>query len=331
VDAWLKGSGTIPWHFRDEKTHAPLDWNEYPNATMYSPNGADPYIKNPPSPITLDTAHEGSFAYVPFVLTGNPYALEEMQFYCTYNVVMLPPSARNKFNLGNAVRAVAWTLRALAHCATVTPLDVPSWLKPRSFFKDYLDAERDWFMTYVNNPAAPHSGLHLLGGSNGSASAGTGFPANTWTSIWMEDFLTAVIGWIVCMGHEDWRPILEWKAQDVIARTNGTSGWIRACPTMYQLSLNDPNKPMLNNWGDVWVQNVKVQPEKCQYINKDVLSLNAYYTYSSYALGALAMCARAGISAAQEPYDWLLSELQKGDIAARNIKRKWAVASPDHV
>jgi hypothetical protein len=328
VDAWLKGSGTITWHFRDERTNAPLDFYQYPNATMYSPSGANPYIKNPSSPITLDMAHEGSFAYVPYVLTGDPYALEEMQFYVVYNTISSPPSARANFNLGNGVRAVAWCLRALGQAATVTPIAVPCWLKPRSFFTQRLEEQRQWFMTkFVTSTNAPHSNLNLLGTTQGSVANGA-FAANTWLNIWQEDFLTTVIGWLVCMGHEDWRPILEWKARDVMARTNGTSGWIRAVPTVYQLVLNEPNKPCVATWADAWALNLDVQPDALKYTNPNTLSSAINVTYPSYALGALAMCARAGVDGALECYEWLLRELQATTTSSKYIQRKWAMTVP---
>jgi len=330
VQAWLEGAGTIPLHFRDDRTHAPLDWVQYPNATMYNPNGADPFISNPPGGlVTLDVAHEGSFAFLPFLLTGDPYALEAMQFTVVYNVVMATPGARAKYNVGNGVRACAWTLRALAQAAEMTPDTVPSWLLPRGIFKSRMDDERDWFMSsYVNSAVEPAVNLSLVGDSAGSI-ASPPLPAGTWMAVWQEDFLTTVVGWIVGMGHEDWRPILEWKCCDVMARTNGTSGWTRAVPTLYAMALRSASDaPYASNWAVCWDLNVSIQPDVCVYDDPDAIPDTLNLTYPSYALGALALAARAGVPQAQACYDWLLSELQRCTNASRYPRRKWAMASP---
>jgi hypothetical protein len=329
--AQLEASGSIPLHFRDENTNAPLDWGEYPNATMYTPNGADPYIHNPSGGVvTLDAAHMGSFAYVPFMLTGDPYALEWIQFTAVYNVVCLSPGARANFSLGNAVRAVAWALRSLVHAATVIPDTVPNWFLPRSIFKSRLDDQKKWFMDkYVNGTTKPCSDLWILQTPENSPGSATSVPpAGTYVSIWMEDFLTTILGWTVALGHSDWLPILEWKAKDAMARTNGTSGWIRAVPTMYQCTTREgPTGPSVTSWRDAWTLNVKMNPTVCVYQNANTFATGANITYASYMLGALAESASGGIIGAQECYNWLLDQLQRSTTPSRYIRRRWAIAS----
>jgi len=329
VMAQLEASGTLTWHFRDDRTNAPLDWTQYPNATMYSPSGADPYISNPTSPVVLDVAHEPSLAFLPFLLTGDPYALESMQFACVYNVVMLSPGARANFNLGNAVRAVAWTLRALAQAAEATPDTVPSWLLPRTIFQSRMDDERDWFMSrFVGSDQPPFCNLSLVSDGIG-APADPPLPADTWMAPWQEDFLTTTLGWIVGMGHEDWRPVLEWKALDLMARTNGTSGWVRAVPSPYEVAIrSERGAEVVPHWASCWDLNASMQPDACVHDDPDTLPAATNLTYPSYALGALALAARAGVPQAQACYDWLLQQMQRNTDGNSYCRRKWAMASP---
>ena len=331
VMAQLEASGTLTWHFRDDRTNAPLDWVQYPNATMYSPSGADPYIQNPTSPVVLDVAHEPSLAFLPFLLTGDPYALESMQFACVYNVVMLSPGARANFNLGNAVRAVAWTLRALIQAATTTPVSVPSWLLSSAVFDQRLGDEFEWFMSrFVGSDKPPFCNLSLV--SDGiNSPADPPLPADTWVAPWQEDFLTATLGWIVGMGGlaEDWRPVLEWKALDLMARTNGTSGWVRAVPSPYEVAIrSERGAEVVPHWAAAWDLNEGMQPDACVHDDPDTLPVGTNLTYPSYALGALALAARAGVPQAQACYDWLLSEMQRNTNASCYCRRKWAMASP---
>jgi hypothetical protein len=329
VMAQLQASGTLPWHFRDETTCAPLDWTQYPNATMYGTTGGDPQIENPTSPITLDPAHEPALAYLPFLLTGDPYALEEMQFAAVYDVVCLSPGARQNFSLGNAVRAVAWTLRGLARAATVTPDTAPSWLLPRSLFKSRLDDQRQWFMDrYVSSDAPPFCNLNLMSDAKGAPVAPP-IPADSYVSVWMEDYLTSVLAHVVQLGHEDWRPILEWKSLDVMSRTNGTSGWVRAVPTLYTLVVKaSSDAPYADHWGVAWDLNEHFQPEAVDCNDPDVMPERVDLTYPSYALGALALASQAGVPQAKACYDWLLQQMQRNTDGNSYCRRKWAMAWP---
>ena len=237
--AQLEGSGTLPWHFRDEYTNAPMDIFSYPNASLYSAQVGKPYIKPATGTgISLDAAHEPALAFLPYLLTGDSYALEELQYAVTYNVICLPPPARASYDLSNAPRAHAWSLRTLAQAAVVTPTNVPSWLKSQSYFQTLLNGNRDWLLTsYVNNtsniPAAIFHGLDMSFGSQNDGN----ILANTYSTPWQQEFEAFVLGWVVQMGNADWAPIHQWKIKSTIARTNGTSGWVRARPTPYDLAI----------------------------------------------------------------------------------------------
>ena len=292
---------------------------------MYGSTG-DPLIKNPTSPITLDVSHEPSLAYLPFLLTGDPYALEEMQLYTTYNVIAQPPSARQNFNLGNAVRAVAWSLRALAQNATVTPDAVPTWLMPRSYFKTMLDQERDWFMTrWVNSTTPPASNLNLVSDGKGAPTAPP-IPAECYVSIWMEDYLTAVLAFVVQCGHEEWRPVMEWKSRDVLSRTGDSCGWVRAVPTMYTMVIKQTTAgPVAVDWRAAWQFNEQIQPSVVKYTDADTIPAAINLTYPSYILGATAMLVHAGMPNAGDNYAWLLGQIQANTTTGNYIRRKWAI------
>jgi hypothetical protein len=324
--AQLEASGTLPWHFRDERTGAPLDVNVYPKATMYDPKGAVPFITRTNSGIVLDAAHEPSLAYLPFMLTGDPYALEEIQFAVTFNVVTQPFAHRGSWNLGGAVRAHAWALRTLAHAATVTPDAVPAWLKPRAYFKAMLNANRDWMLTrFVNNPRPPFTTLNVMSDGNGSRQADL-IPADCVIAPWQEDLEAAVLGWIVLQGHQDWMPILIWKMKCTIARTNGTSGWHRSSPVPYQIALRaSKDSRYADDWSACWALNMSLQVVKDNDPNQLLAGTNL--TYPSYTLGALAIASAVGMAGARPCYDWLRSEITTRMSRSNYIGRKWSIAA----
>jgi hypothetical protein len=253
-----EASGTLPWHYRNEDGGGIFDFKAHPNATVYYPAT----IPTCSSPVQPDAAHEPPLAYVPFLLTGDPYYLEEMQFAATFNVLCAVPSQRGNYCIGFALRAHAWALRVLAQCARVTPEDVPSWLQPRDYWLEWLDQERDWMLSRYVNPTGPpftevpYKDFHFMVDAQGSP-ATTTLPGNTYNSPWMEDYEAAVLGHVVQMGHADWQPILEWKLANTVARTNGTSGWMRARTTPYTMPLRETeDAPYAADWPAVWDLNV---------------------------------------------------------------------------
>jgi len=139
--AQAEAGGTVPWNFRDEQTGAPLDTIRYAKASVYGPEVGAPFIARAKSDITVDSAHQPALAYLPFLLTGDPYHLETLQFQVTFNIIEVPPTFRYRIS---QVRAHAWSLRSLAQAANVTPEQTPRWLLPRSHFRELLNRQRDW-------------------------------------------------------------------------------------------------------------------------------------------------------------------------------------------
>ncbi len=145
--AQAEAAGTIPWHLRDERTGAPLDTIRYDKATIYSPEAGKPFIARTKTGVTVDPAHQPAIAYVPFLLTGDPYHLETMQFQSTYNIVTWPANARYRTH---QVRGHAWSLRTLGQLARVTPDATPRWMLRRGYFQELLNKQRDWMtQTFV--------------------------------------------------------------------------------------------------------------------------------------------------------------------------------------
>jgi hypothetical protein len=235
--AQAEASGTIPWHFRDLRSGGPLDVFAYPRASTYAANVAAPFIPTTHCsieevPISADSGHQPALNYLPFLLTGDPYYLEELQFQVTANIVNLPPPYR----FAQKGRYLAWTLRTAGQAARITPASVPAWLKPRSYFQQILEAYRAWVMSCADDTADPvHAVLRSI--SSGGSQSGPGSPAGSYFSPWQDSFLSFVIGWLVWMGHSQWRDALTWAIGSDIQRTNGSSGWPRSHPTPYVVNF----------------------------------------------------------------------------------------------
>jgi hypothetical protein len=325
--AQAEASGTWQWHYRDEEGGGLFDFKTHPQATVYWPAN----IPTTGSPLTLDVAHEPALAFVPYMLTNDPYYLEELQFAATYNVLCSNAGARGNFNIGHAVRAHAWSLRVLVQCATITPETVPVWLKPRSYWKDWFDQERGWMLNRYVNPTAepfissPYANFHFMSGADGTPASNT-IPANTANRVFMEDMEGTVLAYVVMLGHEDWRPILEWKMYNTISRTNGTSGWVRAKPAPYDLVLRLSDKsPYAATWAECWDFNLQLQPTIGVYPDEDTIPPEDGMTYSSYCMSSLAIAAQLEIVGAEDCYTWLSGQIRNNSKSGHYIDRKWTM------
>lgn len=317
--AQAESAGTVPWHMRDENTGAPINLTgANANASWYYNQGA-PHIKTIDSPVTIDSAHMPSLAYVPYILTGDPYYLEELQFQSNWDWGSLPPSYRPTIA---QARQFAWSLRNLAQCARMTPASVPSWLLPASYWQNRLETTRQFFeASYVNGMSPERSLFRCCTPIESSKDSGPTEPAGTWVDPWEDEFVACVIGWTISMGFTRWQNAFNWKIGSTIARTNGTSGWVRANATPYRMILRySASSPFARSWQEAFEITKAVQ--RLTVVNPDTWNPSDM-TYLTYTRGALVYAQRYGTPGAAACLAWAT-----GQIAARGwtTDYKWRLA-----
>jgi len=311
--------------------------------------------------IQCDTAHHPNLSYLPFLLTGDPYYLEGLHTIVNFNILSQPWNGR-MFDIYFAIRAHAWALRCAAEAALVTPETTPDWMLPKSYFVRHLEDNRDWMLaTYLGQTTrkvlpqiAPEAlcalGLDWLIGVDAHAAEGAAVawqrfatteqsfgdndegpaaPQGTYSQTYMSEFEAFVICWVVQMGFEDWRPIAEWKIRNTIARTDGTSGWIRAVSTPYRQILRPAkDQPWCADWAASWA--LTQQRYGLTYADPDVLAISGNdISYPTYSEGALAIAKAIGITAAEPSHTWIHDQVNTliAASAGRFRARKWCIAA----
>jgi hypothetical protein len=283
MNAQAEAAGTIPWHMRDENTGAPISFQQYPKASWYQDQkqGA-PFIPAIKNPVNIDSAHQPALAYLPYLLTGDPYFLEELQFQATWNY--------GSFSLGyrptlSQTRQFAWTVRTLGQCARITPAQVPSWLLAQPYWAALLAIHRQYFETnFVNNPS-PIQSIFRATDNLAARPADGRYPAGTWCEPWQSDFLASVFGWLVTMGLTEWRTSFDWIIGGTLARTSSTSGWVRANATPYQMMLRaDAKAPLAQSWAEAWLLNSSLGGLTYTTPDTWVVPDMTYLTYTRAAL-----------------------------------------------
>lgn len=302
-----EAGGTMPWHYRDERTGAPIDFRTYPNACWYPDreSGA-PYFKPLSCPVTLDGAHMPGIVYLPYLLTGDPYHLEDLQFQANWNWGWYNPTYRPSIP---QARQFAWNLRTLAQVTKVTPATVPSWLLPQAHWTNMLNLWQQWFEgNLVNGARAEKAVFRCCTPIDSSGNQGPTSPQGTWVSVWEDEFVAAVLGWVVSMGFTGWRTAFDWKIGSTISRTSGNTGWPRAQATPYRVILRpSATAPFVTTWLDAWTLTKTVT----QAIVADP---NTWYssdmTYLTYTRGALVYANRLGTPAASDGLAWATAQLR---------------------
>jgi len=238
----LGGSWSI--HYRDRRTGLPVSLIDYPYMTRVGHPGD---TKNPATgkreafpvcpkdacrtPNQPDISHQPNLAYLPYLLTGDHYYLEELQFWAMHNVFASNPGYReNRKGLlkPEQVRGQAWALRTLAEAAYITPEGHPL----KQHFLQILDSNLDWYNAeYSNNPKANALGIIVNGYS-------VLYREKTGIAPWQDDFFTSAVGRAAELGFARARPLLKWKAKYPVARMVGEG----SCPmmaAMYSMRVRD--------------------------------------------------------------------------------------------
>ena len=345
--AWGEAAGSIPIHYRDEQTGAPVSSITYPKlSTYYQPQGASWFrswttIRNEKGSVVgdwgPDAAHYPALSYIPAVATGDPYFLENMQFDAVQ--VMAETAYGNDTNAyvnPGQTRTYAWGMRTLFMAARATQLaeengTLPSWLLPFSYYKTLMANQLTRFNNWVHNPTP--CGRVFCGATAINSS-----------EVWEEEFLAQALGFAVLVGFSDWLAAYKWKLGSTIARTNGKSGWPRAFCTPYWLTYGpdlregpyypaDPaagrSDQYYQSWGELWkgfalkllgnqisaetVAALAADPE-----NGGVWAQSNGPDYLIYTRGVLALAVYNGIGEAVEPLSFLDKMVaKKGYMTAR--------------
>lgn len=248
----LAGSWSI--HYRDRHTGLPVSIMDFPYMTLIGTPGD---TRNPATgkseafppcprreacatPNQHDSAHQPNFAYLPYLLTGDHYYLEELQFWAMLNAFAGNPGYRQHRKgllQSDQVRGQAWSLRTLAETTYITPDAHP--LKPH--FRRILDSNLDWYSdTYLRKTDANTLGVIV----NGHA---LGYRKGTGLAPWQDDFFTSALGHASDLGFDKADALLAWKARFPVERMIGEgSCWVTA--TMYDMVVRErPNAPFFSS------------------------------------------------------------------------------------
>lgn len=190
-------AGSWSTHYRDTVTDLPASIVDYPYMSgNVSPAFNKAANRNEALPKctgsctsqnVADTSHQPAFSYLPYLLTGEYYYLEELMFYGMWNVGHGNYGYR-QYDKGlvyrDQVRGMGWTLRTLTDNAYI----LPEGHRLKAHFHHFLKSNFEWFnINYTNGPsnnifgAIAHGYAIVYSGGKG-------------VGPWQDDFLTSAVG-----------------------------------------------------------------------------------------------------------------------------------------
>jgi len=231
-------AGSFSSHYRDKKTGRPVSLADYPYMTIFGHQG-DTYnpatkqyeafpacagVGKCDSPYTHDASHQPALAYLPYLVTGDYYYLEELQFWAMWNAFETNPGYRDNIKgilWSEQVRGQAWSLRTIAEAAYISP-DKDTL---KATLTNIVNNNLDWYnntYTSANTDARYANKLGFI--ANGYAMA---YDNSNGIGPWQDDFFTSAVGHVAELGFTKANALLVWKAQFPIARMVGAGAcWV---------------------------------------------------------------------------------------------------------
>lgn len=182
----VDNAGCFASYYRDEDTGWPLGLDTRTNAciseataTIPKPSGVTPY--------DADGAHQGTFGYHPYLISGDQYYLDDMMFWTSRNLTVGNWGYRFTAGVGNLMdeqtRGMAWVGRAINELCFVMPDAHPR--------KAYYVAQRDANMENMRN----RIGVSWAQYSMNAVVLDTGW-GGLRADNWQCDFLMTLLGWL---------------------------------------------------------------------------------------------------------------------------------------
>lgn len=235
----------VPVHYRDEKTNQPLDvMTVNPNVTVLFGNSSPALPAVSGSTIfEPDTPHQGSFAYIPYMITGDSFYLDEVMFWAAWNIANINPVYRESKGLivENQIRGQAWAMRSLMEAAFAVPDGHPQ----KSYFRTALQNNIDWYRTNGtnNNKVSP------LGAIEDRYAAGRAVP-------WNNDFMGIVFSLLAENSEPRAKEVLDWFSIFNVGRyMNEANGFCTAKAPGYYWYISDTSGKFITTWRELFVRN----------------------------------------------------------------------------
>jgi len=233
----------VPWNHWDaahkgwlSTDNYPLLWTDPRGGTGTPGNANSTGLTQQPDALTgwsLDSAHQPDLSYVPYVLTGERWILDNLQAQAAWNVVSQWPAVRHNGDdlvvLDNQVRGAAWSLRQIDEAAWASPDGSAA----KAYFTAVSHDNWAWLVAQIPVWTAQQGEAHgWLPGVYGIAGA---MPP------WQQDYFASTTIAAAKQGNADALTFLNWEANFLVGRfTHAAEGFAPHDGATYLIGISDP-------------------------------------------------------------------------------------------
>lgn len=238
-----EAASAAPWHFWDAKHGTWLGTDAYPalwtdgrggvgkagqassTGLTQQPDGATGW--------TLDTAHQPDLSFVPYVMTGSRWMLDNLQAQASWNLMSQWPAMRGQAQdlvvQDNQVRGAAWSLRQIDEAAWASPTGSIE----KAEFTEASNANWAWLVSQIPKWTAQQGEAHgWLPGAYGTPGA---LPP------WQQDYFASTAIAAARHGNADALTFLNWQANFLVGRfTHEKQGFAAHDGAAYLIAIADP-------------------------------------------------------------------------------------------
>ncbi len=324
-------SGYTPVHFRESDPNRtffnhimsvddrPTLWTERLDYIYTDPADRLPSPIGPTNTIWhVDEPHQPSFAYIPYMITGDYYYLEEMYFVVSWDIPDSNPKYRNYADgwIISECRGVAWVMRNLVDAAIMAP-DADTLEK--NYFNDKIQNTIDrWHNVYLNGDFPTTH--HFVGQDIRTSEFED--RCKKYFSPWQDDFMMIVMAHMRDMGY-DTQSVMDWVGDTLVNRFhNPDLNWYRGAP-YHMAAMYDDGTGVLHKyatWPEVnaaWVS--QPGPDHFNPIGDDDYPIIARAAMS-YVLN---------LPNGQDVWNWYDGILPGKNVL--NASPGWAIVPPNYV
>ncbi len=204
---------TWPVHYRDEKTgRAPL-YTDHPYASVMSSDRGDLLLRTDKGTFQPDAAHQPHPLFLAYLLTGEPYYLDEMLLWDAWNFLRGPDRVRLEATSlirtdagAYQTRGAAWALVARGQLLAVLPTDHPNFrtiagsleANARIYRQRFIEGTFDE-STLQYSPYATGGGKNALGLFCSDPTYGVSPEGVVYTAGWMNAFMVQMWAYLVTL------------------------------------------------------------------------------------------------------------------------------------
>lgn len=290
-------AGSVPIHYRDAISDQPLDLDRHPGVALGSGKSSTadslPSVINGSTPWTPDVSHQASFAFIPYILTGDAYYLDEVLFWAGWNMGSINPGYRG-FTAGliypEQLRGQAWAMRSIGEAVFSLPDNHPQ----KNYFKTRLQNNLQWFVDrFPNNKDATKTSP--IGAIEKADAPGMNGP-------WQQDFLSIVMSLLAENGEPLAGDFLRWSAKFTVGRyMHESAGFCMAKAPGYYIKIRDSSGSFISTWSELFKANWPDIPACTASLVIDGAPKSAA-GYAAYSRAMLAAASNAGLPEARQAF-----------------------------